>query len=159
MLKIRWSHDCLILNTGIPIPGETMFILIRGPEGTLQLMALQIFLWIPIISYPLCWPGCNFVIEMLPFSICIPTIEIRQYHDHIIWKCQTLYLKKKQPSYWTEAPMTQLKMAFGMSHNHIVFFILKWKYCQNLEMVQYGFHHEHTLLWGVMYSELNKLSF
>ena len=32
MLKVRQSHDCLILNMGIPIPGKTVFILRQGPE-------------------------------------------------------------------------------------------------------------------------------
>ena len=31
MLKIRWSHDRLIFNIGIPIPVKTIFILRWGP--------------------------------------------------------------------------------------------------------------------------------
>ena len=31
MLKIRRSHDRLIFNMGIPIPGKAVFILRRGP--------------------------------------------------------------------------------------------------------------------------------
>ena len=33
MLKIRRSHDRLIFNMVILIPGETVFILIPGPDG------------------------------------------------------------------------------------------------------------------------------
>ena len=36
MLKIRRSHDRLIFNTEIPIPGKPVFILRRGPGGRLN---------------------------------------------------------------------------------------------------------------------------
>ena len=42
MLKIRRSHDRLIFNMGIPIPGKTVFILRRGPEGLNQSTVLAV---------------------------------------------------------------------------------------------------------------------
>ena len=36
MLKIRRSHDRLIFNMGIPIPGKTVFILRQGPDPAIS---------------------------------------------------------------------------------------------------------------------------
>ena len=36
MLNIRQSHDCLIFNMGIPIPGKTVFILRRASGGNMS---------------------------------------------------------------------------------------------------------------------------
>ena len=33
MLTIRWSHSCLILNMGIPIPESDSFYIGTGPGG------------------------------------------------------------------------------------------------------------------------------
>ena len=33
MIKIRWSHNCFVFNTQIPIPEKMVFVLKRGPRN------------------------------------------------------------------------------------------------------------------------------
>ena len=48
MLKIRWSHDGLIFNMGIPIPGKDSLYIETGPEMVWEV--IQHFGWCNIVN-------------------------------------------------------------------------------------------------------------
>ena len=73
MLKIRWSCDCIIFNMGIPIPGNTFFIIRQGPESILSisLNTINMYTSMNIVSSQgtrsgYCW--LNFLLLKLEYS-------------------------------------------------------------------------------------------